>query len=297
MATKSDATVYAEIVTRLQSQNVATLRKAAQGKIKNVKGMKKDSLVHALADWEARYSHDIDVARLDEMAQPETTETAKKATESDGAATETAKKAKTSSKASKAASDHEAAGKAKPAKRSGQKTPCMVCGQRPVNNKTAGRDSTMCWPCYEYAGWENTHVDNGHDGQGQMLDSLAKDVAAALSTEMADCLVCQGNDPAKKPVERRNVDKSGETKFTAAKGKTKAQTFAAFAKDNEWKAKIETLENGHLERVIVTSADGRFIEIQWRDGACLNTGTTITEGGKVRKLRNASAAKKIIASV
>lgn len=42
-------------------------------------------------------------------------------------------------------------------------TLCLECQQRKVDHRTQGRDSTMCGPCFEYAGWENTHSDDGHE--------------------------------------------------------------------------------------------------------------------------------------
>lgn len=39
----------------------------------------------------------------------------------------------------------------------------------------------MCAPCHDYAGWENTHNDDGHDDAG---------------SGSTDCPVCMGNDPA-----------------------------------------------------------------------------------------------------
>ena len=293
-----------------ERMSVATLRKTAQGKIKNIKGMRKADLVSALIEWDAQQQ------RINKKSVNAIADDAPKGGTSVNAivpeATESAPKRrtpktqpKTQTKPSKTASSHEKTAKTdrngKPFKSTAKprltvRNRCAVCGQRPIDRKTSGKDSTMCGLCFEYAGWENTHSDARHDyylkGAKGNVDEI---VDESLRSEIKECPVCQGNDPANKPVLRRNVDKTGEKKFVASKGKTKAQTFAEFAKANEWNAKIEVLENGHLERVIATARDGRAIEISWRDGACLNTGTTLREGNKTRKLRNASAAKKVLA--
>lgn len=42
-------------------------------------------------------------------------------------------------------------------------TKCADCQTRPIDRSTAGRDSTLCQPCWEYAGWENQHSDDDHN--------------------------------------------------------------------------------------------------------------------------------------
>ncbi len=48
-------------------------------------------------------------------------------------------------------------------KNGGRGTKCAECGKRSVDKSTQGKDSTMCTQCFEYAGWENTHNDDGHE--------------------------------------------------------------------------------------------------------------------------------------
>lgn len=63
-------------------------------------------------------------------------------------------------------------------------TKCHDCKRRPIDTDTAGRDSTLCTECYEYAGYENSHIDNGHD-------AVFSDMSDAHREEIADCPVCQ----------------------------------------------------------------------------------------------------------
>jgi len=38
---------------------------------------------------------------------------------------------------------------------------CVTCKIRPITKEVKGPE--VCDVCYEYAGWENTHSDHGHD--------------------------------------------------------------------------------------------------------------------------------------
>lgn len=59
---------------------------------------------------------------------------------------------------------------------------CEICNKRRASDET-DMGHTMCLPCWEYAGWENTHTDDNHD---ENPDNDDKD----------ECLVCLGLDPA-----------------------------------------------------------------------------------------------------
>lgn len=60
---------------------------------------------------------------------------------------------------------------------------CIECSSRPVNREL-GIDNRLCTPCFDYAGWENTHSDLGHDE----------------NNKYDECPVCQGEKP--QPLER-----------------------------------------------------------------------------------------------
>lgn len=298
MATKTVyQTAFDDATADYNTMNVATLRKMASGKVKGGSRLQKTALVAELAKLHAQ-----EVEKT--TATPDAK--ARKAKETTPKRRTAKTQPKGQIKAKKAASDHENAPKTKPGRkvRAGDgsqpaKGKCEFCGVRPIDRKTQGRDSTMCGPCFDYAGWENTHADNGHEGQGQMLDSLTEDVAAALAAEMENCPVCQGNNPANKPARKNGSVKGRKVarQQPRKQGQSKAQRFAEVAKENGWKPRIETAENGHLEIVTAHAAGGEYVQIQWRDGACLNTGTTHKRtDGKTVKVRNASAAYRILQS-
>lgn len=274
---------HAEFARQFESLSVVMLRKAAAGRVPNYRKMRKPELVDALA------------LRAFTDAQHEA---AAKATEKPAKTRKAKTQSRTQTKATSAAGGTEKA--TKPAYKS-TKAPtlrvakrCQVCDKRPIDRKTAGKDSTLCGPCFEYAGWENTHSDNGHEGQGDLPSAPQE-----LLEEMAVCPVCQGDDPADKPV-KANGSKPGRkvSKPVARKpGQSKGEKFAEIAKANGWKPRRELTENGHLETVTAHAAGGEWVQIQWRDGSCLNTGTTHRgTDGKVRKVRNASAARQILES-
>lgn len=61
---------------------------------------------------------------------------------------------------------------------------CNSCQTRPVGSNNMAE---LCEACYDYAGWENQHQDDNHDG-GENLDP--------------NCLVCHGTDPAEVPIKK-----------------------------------------------------------------------------------------------
>lgn len=84
---------------------------------------------------------------------------------------------------------------------------CTDCGVRKIDRTTDAADSHLCTPCFDYAGWENTHSDSGHD------DPEGSDTTY-LANEMEICPVC---NPELDP---RNVKiRTGHTN-TVAKTRT-----------------------------------------------------------------------------
>lgn len=47
---------------------------------------------------------------------------------------------------------------------------CIDCRVRPITKNIIGPE--LCDPCLEYAEWENTHSDYGHDAEGPATDDL-----------------------------------------------------------------------------------------------------------------------------
>lgn len=68
--------------------------------------------------------------------------------------------------------------------------PCALCRTRPRLYFVTSQD--LCQECYDYAGWENTHSDDDHDGvsAGYGVDSpVALD---SIKTTMSACPICLG---------------------------------------------------------------------------------------------------------
>jgi hypothetical protein len=167
--------------------------------------------------------------------------------------------------------------KAKPAKKAPQSPKCEVCGKRRIDKRTAGIDSTLCMVCWEYAGEENRHSDQDHEG-----------TYAITGEGDRDCMVCEGAG--------YNV------KQDASAPHAKALRFEADARAAGWTAMARTapapLHSREVVTSIVTARKGdQELTIVWDGASCRNTGTTHKGvDGKVRKVRNASAARKILAS-
>lgn len=62
-------------------------------------------------------------------------------------------------------------------------THCIDCGRKLTSSTREMSNRDMCTACFDYAGWENTHSDYGHDD----LD--------ANDPEREGCPVCEGNAP------------------------------------------------------------------------------------------------------
>jgi hypothetical protein len=148
----------------------------------------------------------------------------------------------------------------------GQK--CAECGKRPVDKKTQGRDSTMCRDCFEYAGWENTHSDEDHEG----TENLAL---------REGCPVCE---KAGLPTSRPAGDVS-----------PKALAFEADAKKAGWSALARLSADGGISLVTARASDGRELELRWAGKVCVDGQNFLKRAdGKRVKVRNASAARKIL---
>lgn len=174
---------------------------------------------------------------------------------------------------------------------------CEICGERPIDRKTAGRDSSMCTECFDYAGWENTHTDNSHAAYtaGEYVPETTER-AVDLIDEIKECPVCQDSDPADKPA-KQNGSKPGRKvakQPTRKAGQTKGQRFAEDAKAAGWKAKIEV--NGFSEIVTVRHPNtAEWITLTWHDGV-YQYGPSLhkNERGNKCKVRNVSEARRLL---
>jgi hypothetical protein len=275
---------------KYENQNVVALRKTAQGKVPNAKRLRKPELIAALVEWDAKEAKAE--LRRDGVENRKAFEKAK---ESASKAKKTKTQTRVQAKPAKATSDHES--DAKPAKKTSRKM-CQVCSKRPVHRKTQGRDSTMCEPCYDYAGWENTHSDNGHEAMDVNAINPS-DEEKAIIADMADCPVCQGNDPANDVVKTKaNGSKPGRTvsKPMAVESKSfdaKAKAFAAIAKAAGWKAHTHKISASSAQVIAVLGAES--LSMVWENGAYqYDLSEYKDDKGHKAKIRNASAARKIV---
>jgi len=75
---------------------------------------------------------------------------------------------------------------------------CHDCGTRITSrNRAESPESGLCDKCYDYAGWENTHSDWGHDRIAALIAAGVEldDQDQAEADSMTTCPVCQGNAP------------------------------------------------------------------------------------------------------
>lgn len=175
---------------------------------------------------------------------------------------------------------------AKPVATAAPKAPkkgiCEDCGRK------VGKSGhpTLCEPCYDYAGWENTHQD-GHDD----------DEATA-----AACPVCH---PELDPRTARKTGRSRAGMVIIAKGTEihKSATFKAAAEAAGWAVRItvtvETVEEDgeefELEKhtAIATKGDDTMTMV-WNGRAYDYPASSMTKGGKGRKVRNLKEALRLI---
>lgn len=150
---------------------------------------------------------------------------------------------------------------------------CQICGEKKIDRKTQGRDSTMCTGCFEYAGWKNTHTDESHEG----TENLAL---------REGCPVCeQMGLPTSAPVS------DGIS--------PKAVRFEQEARKAGWNALARVAADGSGTSVVTaTSQTGETIELHWNGRVYDYDASKFTATGhRAVKVRNASAARKILAGV
>lgn len=165
------------------------------------------------------------------------------------------------------AADEGWSGSLKPAKARAKRTAdgtvkgklCAECGEKPVDHKTQGADSTMCGDCFDLAGLENEHSDGLHDGE-----------------PIVGCPDCYSNS-------------SDEIS-------AKALRFEADAKAAGWSALARNGFNG-TSLVTATSPDGQTLELHWAGKVYVYDKSKYVASGakKARKIRNASAARNLLA--
>lgn len=73
---------------------------------------------------------------------------------------------------------------------------CVTCQDRPVarlGEDQAANSAESCTPCFDEAGWENSHSDGGHDSLKERLSHdgyVPTSFEQAEMTEMDKCWIC-----------------------------------------------------------------------------------------------------------
>lgn len=161
----------------------------------------------------------------------------------------------------------------KPAK----KGTCEDCGRK------VGKSGhpTLCKSCYDYAGWENNHSDEGHaNGEGESQD---------------DCPVCHPElDP-------RTARKSGRSRLgmvIIAKGDEthKSNTFKVAAEAAGWTVNIqvEEYEEGNTRHYATATKGEDSISLAWEGRAYDYPASSAKLNGRDRKVRNLKEALRVI---
>lgn len=123
---------------------------------------------------------------------------------------------------------------------------CSICQTRPVpsnrNIQLAGmsRDMDYCLPCFEEAGWENTHGDGGHEDfesltvrQTNFRTKVELEAwKAEMREETKDCWICNPelNKAKREYTPRTGTSRLGIVLHVSARtnGTTKAKEAAAY---------------------------------------------------------------------
>lgn len=176
--------------------------------------------------------------------------------------------------------EREAAAAAAPA--APKKGICEDCGRR------VGKSGhpTLCTACYDYAGWENTHSDSGHEG----------------NPEAEDAEICPVCHPELDPRKAVKPGRSRAGMVIVAKGTElhKSETFRVAAEAAGWTVTIlgyvNLAEDGEeQERYVATATkDGDTIELAWNGRAYDYPSSSANFGGKGRKVRNLKEALRLI---
>ncbi len=166
---------------------------------------------------------------------------------------------------------------------------CEICNIRPVpslqvrDNAGMSRDMKYCVPCYEEAGWENTHAD-GHDEEN--VDE--------------HCWICvpELNEAQREYAPREGTSREGmvvHVTIRATGVEKAAEVIAQLPSIESWDTKVAkpTKRNGQVTKLVFASTVQTF-ELRWDFQGRFITGT-VTEDGKTRKVRNVAEALRLAA--
>ena len=175
-----------------------------------------------------------------------------------------------------------------PIKKTTGKGTCEDCSRK-VNKKI---HPDLCPVCYDYAGWENTHNDAGHEALADSMDS-------AEAEETTDCPVCHPE------LDRRKVKATGRSRagmVIVAKGTEvhKSETFRVAAEAAGWRVSIHVedysdgSEEGATRHYADAHRDGEAIQLAWDGRAYDYPSSSARIGGKDRKVRNLKEALRLL---
>lgn len=164
---------------------------------------------------------------------------------------------------------------------------CEDCGRKVGNSG----HPTLCTPCFDYAGWENTHGDNAHEGNG----------AASEAEEIAECPVCHPE------LDTRTARKTGRSRLgmvIVAKGTEihKSETFRVAAEAAGWIVTVhaEDYSDGTDEGATRYYADahrnGDAVQLAWDGRRYDYPSSSARIAGKDRKVRNLKEALRLLAA-
>lgn len=164
---------------------------------------------------------------------------------------------------------------------------CEDCGRK------VGKSGhpTLCEPCYDYAGWENTHSDDAHGTDGFTGVPSDKDV----------CPVCHPE------LDRRTERKTGKSRagmVILAKGDEvhKSSLFKAMAEAKGWTVQVTVTLNASVDEdedaqelhTAIASRGLDTIVLKWNGRAYDYANSGATLNGKPRKVRNLKEATRLI---
>lgn len=193
------------------------------------------------------------------------------------------------------------------------KKTCSICSKRPVPS-TAIREAEgmslgmdYCVPCFTEANWENSHSDHNHTDYATLtvrgtsfknkadLDAYKAEMAA----ESAECWVCRPelNEAARDYAPRQGTSRAGMIinvpirEAGQVKAKVVQDRLSADVQNNRFTIKVSTARKSGIVTLTASSAQESF-SLTWDDRGRF-TGGTVTENGKVRKVRNVAEVLRL----
>lgn len=161
---------------------------------------------------------------------------------------------------------------------------CEDCGRK------VGKSGhpTLCEVCFDYAGWENTHSDANHDGEGN-----------GESESDDECPVCRPELDRRTP---KGTGRSRAGMVIVAKGSEfhKSEIFRVAAVAAGWTVNVlgsvvDGEDGEEIERfVAVAKRGGDEIELAWNGRAYDYHASGATFNGKGRKVRNLKEALRLL---